>query len=920
MRGVSLRLVVTILLIVVAGGMVAVIVVGGKNAVDGVADVCKNLRIKVSDGVTAEVVQIMRIPFTGMDRAVAYHDTGAINLERWDARDHYIQNSSQHATYYYRLISQMKGWGNNIYTANAYGNVLVWYTSGMIGSTPPLDQIIEGNPTWTIPCRYQSNCTDPSNSMNHQYCVDQTNPFAGEIPPWARGEGEQKNLSAYYAKADPEWATWAVPQHATSASPTHCRANAQSAKPMCPDGVGCPEANFTYFDYNGSTEPTPLRGFQHFDSRMRWWYQDTKLLPPKTKYYNAVKLCVTTRTPCLTATMPLHVEVPSIGAVVRTNTGHLGTVLRYVHTLKEMHTPVLSMPGGTEEVWGRKALTLACNSSDECAPLNIPFAPQTTTQKFWGVVASDYYSRTLADIGASFKVSKTGGVFIGDYTSQALLLTSGFPCPEVKFDDNCFIRTVEGKTERVSAFDPYAGEIVSGVMTELFNPVVVDGVLQSQEHVGVVEDLDEAVSFGGSEYWVRFVPLSPRMGDITNLNWFVCVVIPQDDYLADIKRSQMVTLAVSLCLVAVVLATLLVLTIVFVVRPVMLLLSDFDKASVMELDSIEERSGGVVSEFASLQQTFNTVVKNLRLYRPFLPLSCFGISEDVPVGTDATPSQTDSEIVGSDVSTGSSRVSSVASQARKHVLASQVAAHLKRNKVTVVSASIEGFTTLAMKTSSGLRGLHAELLTQMLHATGRRCMAEPFTGDRMRFTWNALVPCRDSLAPFAAACHLAQLNIDAAHPMHVGVAKGDAVCGTMGTDTMKNFCVMGPCHTRSLLLMSFVRHYKTGRKVLIDGASASSLMGSGFDMAFIDVIRLGVHEAGKDPRTLLWSLEQRAADDEEWMYAMRENPAAEEWLLFLSGGEKDTWETERIKGLVATGVKGADHVGTTPSAEVLLSL
>ena len=929
MYSISLRLVVVVLLLLVSGGLVAIVMVGGQNAIDGVEDVCRNLRIKVSDSVTAEVVQIMTIPFTGMERAVALTETGAFNAERWDARDHYIKDSLDHMVYHFQLIARTKGWGSNLYISNDYGSILVWYSSGMIGSSPPLDQVIEGNPTWTAPCRYQSNCTHPSNAANHKYCVNQSDPFAeyGSVwPEWASGKGQQKSLGAYYTQADPSWATWAVPQHPTSGSPTHCRPGAQGAKFVCPDGSGCPETNFTYHSIDALGGTTPLRGFQHFDPRMRWWYGDTKALPPQTKYYNAVKLCLTTLTPCLTASMPLHVEVPSVGAVVRTQDGRLGSVLRYVHTVEEMHTPVVAMEGG-EEVWGRRKLSLACNSSAECEPMQIPVAPQTTTWKFYGVIASDYFSKALADIGFSFKVSKTGGVFIGDYTPEAKLLTSGFPCPSTYVPNvdkmNCFIRTVDGKTDLVSAFDPYAGDVVSGVMKELFHPVQVGGVWQSAEHMGVTADLDETVSFGGSDYWVRFVPLSPRMGDITNLNWFVCVVIPQDDYLEDIKKNQMVTLIVSLCLVAVVLAMLLGMTLLFVVRPVMLLLADFDKASVMELESIEERSGGVVSEFATLQQTFNKVVHNLRLYRPFLPHGCFGGAAPDVQEDETVESTLSTRHDGTSMSERSSGAVSDSIGMQKAGLACHMASHLRRNIVTVVSASIDGFHALVREGSSErVRALHADLLTRMLCAAGRRCSAEPFTGDRMRFTWNSLATCRNSTAPFIAACQLADVSVDGGHPMLVGVAKGEALCGTMGTDSMKNFCVVGSCHSRSLLVMALSSHYGTPRRILVDNDSAMCLSESEYEVSFVEAVRLSAGISEDDDRTLLWTIKRRECAKEEWMYMISAGLTdREEWLMFLSGRHPEHhYENERILHLQGKGVNGGEYCGQAPHIGVLEAL
>eukprot|EP01061_Rhynchopus_euleeides_P000573 TRINITY_DN10400_c0_g1_i1.p1 TRINITY_DN10400_c0_g1~~TRINITY_DN10400_c0_g1_i1.p1 ORF type:complete len:528 (+),score=153.92 TRINITY_DN10400_c0_g1_i1:111-1586(+) len=481
---------------------------------------------------------------------------------------------------------------------------------------------------------------------------------------------------------------------------------------------------------------------------------------------------------------------------------------------------------------------------------------------------------------------------------------------------SCFAKpSAQGNTVRVSAFDAHAGHVVSSVMREMFSPVQdATGKWRSVEHQRMGKVLDATVKFGGSEYWVRFRRIRPD--DVHNVNWWVCVVVPHDDYLEQIRQNQVESLIVSLGLMAGLLALLLALAVVFFLRPVSVLIADFGSACSMNLEDISNDHSGVVTEVRVLQDSFGVLVANLWIYRPFLPHSCFGpIGIMSPLSGTAHPSSP----ANSQFSVGGSDCSHSTASSGKHgmTLREQLSAGLRKKNVTVMATNVNGFSLVAAEVPvlSELTSMHAILLTSLLQATAPKGVAEAFSGDRMVFSFNALGNQVSTDAPFSSALRVSKMQFGKCN-IHVGLSSSEVLCGTMGTESMKKFSVIGPCYGASIVLMTLNKHYAminasdSKSHILMDQRITERAHSYNFKTKFVDVLMLPKLSSN---RVQLWYLMgQRSVDCTEWMYALTEHEGSDmEWMDYLAGRVQD-YTCGRIVDLVGAGVLGTEYVGDDP--------
>eukprot|EP01061_Rhynchopus_euleeides_P028287 TRINITY_DN46050_c0_g1_i1.p1 TRINITY_DN46050_c0_g1~~TRINITY_DN46050_c0_g1_i1.p1 ORF type:complete len:240 (+),score=55.18 TRINITY_DN46050_c0_g1_i1:45-722(+) len=212
-----------------------------------------------------------------------------------------------------------------------------------------------------------------------------------------------------------------------------------------------------------------------------------------------------------------------------------------------------------------------------------------------------------------------------------------------------------------------------------------------------------------------------------------------------------------------------------------------------------------------------------------------------------------------------------------------------------------------------LSELHGVLLADILQ-TAPGAAAESF-GDRVVLGFNALAPCAED-APFSAARGIAGMRFLECS-LHVGVARGEALCGILGDARLKRSAAIGPCYRASLVLMELNKHYAPhpkGGRVIIDGSSRSSALSFDYEMSFVDAVRLP--RAGQE-RTLLWHLVRRrpVGAGIEWRCAGDGSEASarnREWLDYLAGGASGGYTDTRILQLLAGGVDGKAYVGADP--------
>eukprot|EP01060_Flectonema_neradi_P015914 TRINITY_DN22548_c0_g1_i1.p1 TRINITY_DN22548_c0_g1~~TRINITY_DN22548_c0_g1_i1.p1 ORF type:complete len:972 (+),score=111.02 TRINITY_DN22548_c0_g1_i1:62-2977(+) len=935
MPRVPLPVVLTLLLLLLSGGAVSLVLFNMVYALESVEDVAKNLGHSISDRVLDEIIRILERPFIGIERLRKYADTGTVEIERWDGYNYQSNFEFLHQ------ITQMNGQGSNAYFTNEYGHLSVSYTKPFEGKgyrflqSPAKDFVVKGSPTWTIPCRYQSNCTHPSNARNHKYCLDESSVQGLEF---LSKETTSPELLEEYMKweADPRWATFAVSQNPTAPDHTYCRPNATFAKLPCPEATkGCLEFNISFFfldnDLSWSSQ-TLQRDLTYFDIRARPWYREAISLPPAAKFYTDVLICASTGLPCMGAMSPYDTMVPSIDATVtEKGTGRIGVVEGYEPILTEMHAPIVKFFGEefTRTV-GRRSLSLTCDTLETCAPLTVNVLKQTTTPKRVGVLSSDFYFSELLDIARSVEVGKTGAVFFGILNENAPLLSSGYTC-QAEIDDpeaSCAYYTDPESKKLVlaSSFNPYVGETVSGIMRTLFNPVY-NTTTNSWHSSAIMQftsiTLDTEVTVSGSEYWVRFSPVATRMEGTFNLNWYVCSVIPTADYLSEVEDNATISLIVSAACIVTILVIVITSSFLSIVRPVNAMVGDFHLACEMRLDAIIDRPPSIIKEVFTLQKCFAALTQNLRLYRTFLPPS---VLDDNFVEEVISLSPTDNKMSSFREADVVEVIESVSSQGSVGAVSgfSGLNVQLRQQLIQGLQKKVVSIVTVGFIIPDSCMSNAAEYVcrfcSDILTVAGRQSCMEEFRGDVMRFSWNAKTVCTTRTDPCTRAILFHGFSKKYTG-VDIGIATSEATCGPMGSDNqrVKVIGIVGPCVAESFNLMYLTRalRNKLRTSILIEAKTNDMVTPYQlFELEFVDAFA-GCGIEG-DRLYVFNRIQEQEVKSGEWMYTLESSHVTplNEWLAYLGGlpaPSGEGWQVPRISELTKQGVRGIDYSGECPS-------
>ena len=922
----SLKWIALLLGIIVAGGMITLVVVGTITATESVTEVAEELRDSLAARAIADINRFLVKPTEFSNRVLRMADSEAFNFQRPDGKE--IPLLLRQFTAQYVADYEFDG---SIYLVNELGHFVGLMARGEENGTfatttqPPMEQLIEGNPTWMIPCRYNASCDNSTG-----YCVPQDfwKAEGREEPFWVAGNGTYKGAEAlgYYREHhyEPEYARWAASR--TALDRNQCRGVSKDLgpKPPCADGP-CPEFNRTYYinDINAENRQY-VRSRHRYDHRNRRWYLESKALPRYSKHVYMI-LC-SSGFPCLTSVQQWREDRYGVGSTVKV-AGELGVVVDHAHTEQEMFSPVVELTGGARLRMPSHLIT--------------PVAT-TVTNFILGIVAADYETSALKLLFDKVKVAKTGGLFLVEKDPQALLISTGYPCEANTRGLECFSKPqqddIEADPERVSTFDAYAGPMPSSVMQELYSPKKnSDGKWVSAAHQGITTVVDETVTVRGSKHWVKISPITgPPGAGITGINWLLYIVIPQDDYMEMIEERTTVLLTASICTVAAIVSALMVLVVFGFVRPIVNMSHDFELACLMNLDAIEADTGNLVSEISYLQTHFGTLVSNLKMYRPFLPPSCLPGTEEDPneLETEADMSHGRTRSARSEVTRTrtqgfekssvvltSSRQSDPSSETARNMGAARLGiSALTSSQVVVLSSNVVGFRKAYSPAT--LPETHAEYLEKVLACVQtRKGVAEPFCGDRVTVSWNGSIPSAfhtSQLRATEAALQIAAVSFAQCKTV-VGVTGGQALCGVLGTHSMRRYSLIGDIVGKAAVLMNLNKFFNS--TILID-ETLHDMVGYSVDLLFKD--RLARAKSRK--RMKVWEVTgMKNVQEDEWMYQL-ECPRGEgsqnerfkhnnDWMQYLRG-EVDTdysdITTPAVLEQIRNGVLGKDYCGKGP--------
>ena len=211
------------------------------------------------------------------------------------------------------------------------------------------------------------------------------------------------------------------------------------------------------------------------------------------------------------------------------------------------------------------------------------------------------------------------------------------------------------------------------------------------------------------------------------------------------------------------------------------LLANYDIETVSEV--LDERQSSLPPKVCA---TLRTLERNLRLYKPYLPQSCF---QDDFRGEEEKQDGTEKDSGSASTATVSS-----SSSASTPLNVPVPAASVRQLRLTASFATllVVNIKNSLSEEATDLSSLFSDVLTATLAATGRG-VVDLFVGDKIHCSFNTSRRCATHAV---AAVHMAKglafpCNSDVSDRVNVGISSGKVLMGEMGCLAMRRFSVFG---------------------------------------------------------------------------------------------------------------------------------
>ena len=419
-------------------------------------------------------------------------------------------------------------------------------------------------------------------------------------------------------------------------------------------------------------------------------------------------------------------------------------------------------------------------------------------QTLIGVVAADIVIEEISLFIGRLKIGKRGKAFIVDRAGQLV----AYPVQK-ESDMAMLVREVRDERQ-LKVVHWNIANCPDSVLAHSFR------TLGSATEAGetFVCDLKEP-------QWIRFHcngeafigTYTPFPAD-TPWGWTVGVVVPEDDFLSQIKRNNLITLAISLgvllaaCAVGIVLAR-------KITNPLAHLVEESKKISDLELDSKGERIVSRLLEIDNISESFENMRVGLRSFEKYVP-----------------------------------------SQLVRELLLRGVEAKLggEKRQLTILFSDIEGFTQIAEKIEPerlvwALGEYLNEMSTIIIEHEGT---VDKFIGDAIMAFWGAPQPveehalmacraalrCRDRLEELCRKWESEDLPL---FRTRFGINSGELIVGNMGCDFRMDYTVIGDSVNLASRLEGINKVYGTD---IIISDKTRELVRDQFAVRILDYVRV----------------------------------------------------------------------------------
>eukprot|EP01062_Namystynia_karyoxenos_P034074 TRINITY_DN24_c0_g1_i3.p1 TRINITY_DN24_c0_g1~~TRINITY_DN24_c0_g1_i3.p1 ORF type:complete len:1834 (+),score=563.10 TRINITY_DN24_c0_g1_i3:118-5619(+) len=405
-----------------------------------------------------------------------------------------------------------------------------------------------------------------------------------------------------------------------------------------------------------------------------------------------------------------------------------------------------------------------------------------------------------------------------------------------------------------------------------------------------------------------------------------------------------------------------------ITRPFTVLAGAMLDVAVLKTDSFEGTTESFVTEINAMNRAMSLVCANLRMYSSFLPqtlLQTIGdaegagnddsrtlaVSESTPrfdrKGSETTirmhraelslalsqaPTDVSASVCLSTSDAGTSPRSSTWRRNKESVLDDPVQGYVRklcvtenalqmalvRKVISAIAVNVNDWHHVSTHAAAQPGKLHRWVVEQLLDKVQKaKGTAEPFQGDRLWVSWNAIKYCSmHRQAATTTALHIRQA-FAVPEPQSrvyltasISLVAGDVHCGIAGTDNMRKYTFFGPIIPWSYALERYGR--SLCRDLVLGDEEIYHQCKTHHCWRIASYVRLPKRHKGR-PTFVYQCLSERreAVDEAEWMYQLAQAEQGDPWREHnkcweaLADGEPET--ALRL-------CQALSEIATTPSA------
>jgi len=305
--------------------------------------------------------------------------------------------------------------------------------------------------------------------------------------------------------------------------------------------------------------------------------------------------------------------------------------------------------------------------------------------------------------------------------------------------------------------------------------------------------------------------------------------------------------------------------------------------SIAEMDFESVQILYTVEKPSRIQQAFIRIVERLKEYKAYMPATLFAEDDDDDEEPEPelpkSPKEPEKRASRVSLASKASRASNASrgtASARKAQVSLVTSA--SQQHVAVLVSNVRGYhATIAHMDPDAVCSFHEKLFQQVLHAVHEnKGVPDTFQGDRLLVSWGAVRPCAQRHF-LAAKCGLCLVEVDKKKcdvHISVGVSSGKAICGNMGTSTMRRFTILSPAVTNAAALCCENAH--VGTKAVCTN-----------DIYSLAKMHMHCRLVGMRFSTRIWELMSfMTGDSEEWMYQLQQGNEADPYRDFNAAAEE----------------------------------